>query len=1088
MDKKQNKAAQGQQALDLLKKCGLDELVELKKNLGLKSSQSIDVRQDAKAALIQAWHTGFKDAPEKSAIMLSFSNRDMNDLNRSARSLLKDSGHIERHEFTYTIAKRIEDDFEREYIIREEKNFSKGDRIVFTKNTKSLGVKNGTMGTITDLRPQTMKVRLDEGKEISFAPNMNPYFDQGWAITIHKSQGTTVDQTYMLASFEMTQNLAYVAMTRHREDAQVFGSSLDFWRPEKLPEALAKSGEKLSPGDYLDADSLNKLMQQDDRLLTKIFERVSNELDAMGAVSKKAFWQVADHFLGVQKEKEIREVPEISQMSVREEIRAEELLQKKIGTFPSPEIATSQHTSEQTNSGFEGKAYSPSSARTVSNLIDTKVIEEALKQNMASFADDIFSSIGEPYNPASSSAHERRYGKNGHISVNLKTGAWIDHKNSDMAGGPLHMLTKLKGLEFKEAVEYEVSWAGLDRTDINHQVAKSLASTVQTLEKEDGGLNEEEKVRIDRAQAIWDKGRPLQGTLAERYLREHRKIEGSLPDDLRYLPFFTDPNSKWSFPCLMAGARSPEGDVTAVQLTFLSANTAQKANIPVNKRSFGILKRSAVSIQEDKGSNVLFLAEGVETTLSLRSAGVQGTIKASLGLSNIKRLIPESLTTPIIICADHDAPDSPASQSLERSIRELQEKGFSVLCIKPDKLNEDFNDVLKTRGAQGVREILERSFLEGNPLKGSPLEWAFPKDSLKIVSHEKEAATQATTLKTSTLDNKVFEKKSVENGVVENRTSENSVETPPQKSEGPPTPLDHAHSKQKPTSPSGERVFEELVQQCVRKLYANLGDERRDLTPELIKDIDRQAEKTANFIFHAHTLKGTRVSEKQTDHFLQRAKYELDRIPEIRDEIIADWKKINSYKSEKDELIAHMMAERQASVEGRMYLETKQKGLKPEGLNPTGLTPSSTIPDLAREEIKQNRATTTILAEKLATKQRLSEFAATQCAKDITRYMETHGQKPTSTQMSAMAQISRELDKQGYDPSIGSHNIEYLRRRDGDLKIRNWSASSKDLSGFKDFPHASQDYANHQARITSYGHNKPVREQEENRQDYGMDM
>ena len=59
-------------------------------------------------------------------------------------------------------------------------------------------------------------------------------------------------------------------MTRHRENVQVFGSHLDFWRPEKLPEVLSKSGEKLSAGDYLDADSLTKLMQKEDHILTKI--------------------------------------------------------------------------------------------------------------------------------------------------------------------------------------------------------------------------------------------------------------------------------------------------------------------------------------------------------------------------------------------------------------------------------------------------------------------------------------------------------------------------------------------------------------------------------------------------------------------------------------------------------------------------------------------------------------------------------------------------------------------------------------------------------------------------------------------------
>lgn len=137
-----------------------------------------------------------------------------------------------------------------------------------------------------------------------------------------------MDHTYVLASYEMTQNLAYVAMTRHRENVHVFGSNLDFWRPEKLPEVLSKSGEKLSAADYLDANSLTKLMQEDDKLITKIFTRLSHELEAMGAVSKKAFWQVADHFLGVKRENEIRITSDFSE-AIREEVRAETQLKTK---------------------------------------------------------------------------------------------------------------------------------------------------------------------------------------------------------------------------------------------------------------------------------------------------------------------------------------------------------------------------------------------------------------------------------------------------------------------------------------------------------------------------------------------------------------------------------------------------------------------------------------------------------------------------------------------------------------------------------------------------------------------------------------
>ncbi len=283
-----------------------------------------DKRLLTKETLVHAWHASTQESPDKSTLILAHTNKDVNDLNHTVRALLKESGHLSNVEFTFQIKKDREDDFGRKWAQVEQKGFSKGDKVVFTRNNTGLGVKNGSLGTITDLDQQKVEIKLDDGKDVSFAPNLNPYFDHGWAVTIHKSQGTTVDQTFLLASYGMSQNLSYVGMTRHREGVHVFGSSLDFWQPEKLPEVLSKSGEKLSAADYLDTDSLNKLMQEDDHLITKIFTRLSDELDAMGAVSKKAFWKVADHFLGINQEREIRIEP-LSPISEREEVRAETL-------------------------------------------------------------------------------------------------------------------------------------------------------------------------------------------------------------------------------------------------------------------------------------------------------------------------------------------------------------------------------------------------------------------------------------------------------------------------------------------------------------------------------------------------------------------------------------------------------------------------------------------------------------------------------------------------------------------------------------------------------------------------------------------
>lgn len=327
VDKKQDTASQYSQAAELLKTKKLDHLIGVERSPG----HSVEVRSAAKAALIEDWKQAYQDNPNKNLVMMSYSNKDVMDLNDQARTILKDSGAIGRDDITYTITREVEDDFGRRAKLKEHREFSKGDRIVFTCNNNGLGVKNGTIGTITELSKQKIRVTIGENKDISFAPNLNPYFDQGWAVTIHKSQGTTVDKSFLLISHEMNQNLTYVAMTRHREDVHVYGSTLDFWREEKVADVLSKSGEKLGAADYLDAKSLSLLMKDEDKFIDRLFTRLSDELHAMGAVSKRAFGLVADHFLGRTSDGDkdpLKSPILLRPEAIREEDRANDILQK----------------------------------------------------------------------------------------------------------------------------------------------------------------------------------------------------------------------------------------------------------------------------------------------------------------------------------------------------------------------------------------------------------------------------------------------------------------------------------------------------------------------------------------------------------------------------------------------------------------------------------------------------------------------------------------------------------------------------------------------------------------------------------------
>ncbi|MBZ5845368.1 Ti-type conjugative transfer relaxase TraA, partial [Rhizobium sp. VS19-DR104.1] len=54
--------------------------------------------------------------------------------------------------------------------------------------------------------------------------------DHGYATTIHKNQGATVDRAFVMASATMDRHLTYVAMTRHRDEVQLYGSQDEFNR------------------------------------------------------------------------------------------------------------------------------------------------------------------------------------------------------------------------------------------------------------------------------------------------------------------------------------------------------------------------------------------------------------------------------------------------------------------------------------------------------------------------------------------------------------------------------------------------------------------------------------------------------------------------------------------------------------------------------------------------------------------------------------------------------------------------------------------------------------------------------------------
>ena len=137
-------------------------------------------------------------------------------------------------------------------IERGERLFARSDRVMCLKNDRVLGVKNGSLGTVSSVSRDSMRVTLDgkEQRQVRFDLRDYGSIEYGYAATVHKAQGATVDRAFVLATPGMDRHLAYVSMTRHREQATLYAGNDDFRNFEALKERLSRARPKDTALDY----------------------------------------------------------------------------------------------------------------------------------------------------------------------------------------------------------------------------------------------------------------------------------------------------------------------------------------------------------------------------------------------------------------------------------------------------------------------------------------------------------------------------------------------------------------------------------------------------------------------------------------------------------------------------------------------------------------------------------------------------------------------------------------------------------------------------------------------------------------------
>ncbi|KKB96217.1 ATP-dependent RecD-like DNA helicase [Candidatus Arcanobacter lacustris] len=234
---------------------------------------------DASSILIEDYLKDKALYPDQSQLILTFLNSKVEKINLAVHHALQEKGGLKD---TYIIGGKA---------------FSINERIVFTKNdnngravkniddinnikrdikhdkdvreqapskqgiqNQAIGVKNGTFGNIIDIKQRNevfeLKVRLDDDRIVKFDTSTYKDFSYGYAITINKSEGESIDRSYILFDDKMNANLTLIAMTRHKQDVRAYIDGNQFIDFKDVVTKLGNSQKKELISDYTISDKI----------------------------------------------------------------------------------------------------------------------------------------------------------------------------------------------------------------------------------------------------------------------------------------------------------------------------------------------------------------------------------------------------------------------------------------------------------------------------------------------------------------------------------------------------------------------------------------------------------------------------------------------------------------------------------------------------------------------------------------------------------------------------------------------------------------------------------------------------------------
>ena len=259
-----------------------------------KAIQWEPLREDALSGLLKTWEKESLTHPQgtQTQLILAQRNVDVDALNQGARDILKSQGKLGDREITCMTQ-------------RGSMSFAEGDRIQFTKTDRDQGLMNGHFGVVQkiDVKTKKLSVLLDNGQEKTVDPKAYEGLRHGYASTVYKAQGSTLDHVYVLHSNVINQQVNYVALTRHTKSLSLHVSQEETPSQASLVYQMSRDGGNkisLAFDTKKESEVRNKELRQQELRHQELRPLKSREIQTIATSlkhgSEKAITRIKDIF------------------------------------------------------------------------------------------------------------------------------------------------------------------------------------------------------------------------------------------------------------------------------------------------------------------------------------------------------------------------------------------------------------------------------------------------------------------------------------------------------------------------------------------------------------------------------------------------------------------------------------------------------------------------------------------------------------------------------------------------------------------------------------------------------------------------